>query len=96
VSAGSLHAFESPNLPPLATVGIDIGNQCCGPLMPFWNGSGSADPRLGQDPDYVIFVNDLQDASKNKFFFLLLITVLFEGTFMSFFKEKNYKEVTKQ
>ncbi len=26
VSAGSLHAFESPNLPPLATVGIDIGN----------------------------------------------------------------------
>ncbi len=25
VSAGSLHAFESPNLPPLATVGIDIG-----------------------------------------------------------------------
>jgi hypothetical protein len=49
------------------------------------------------DPDPAIFVIDLQDANKNKFLFLfyLLITVLVEGTFTSFFKDKKSKRVTK-
>jgi hypothetical protein len=38
--------------------------QCCG-SMPFWGGSGSADPfLLLMDPDPAIFVIDLQGASK--------------------------------
>jgi hypothetical protein len=46
------------------------------------------DPDL--DPDPAIFVTDLQEANKKlikKVF--LLITVLFEGTFTSFFKDKK-------
>jgi hypothetical protein len=39
------------------------------------------------DPDPGIFVSDLQDV-KNKISFLL-ITVIFEGTCISFFKDKN-------
>jgi hypothetical protein len=45
------------------------------------------------DPDPAIFVIDLQDASKKQFF--LLVTVLFEGTFTLFFKDKKSKRVTK-
>ncbi len=44
------------------------------------------------DPDPAIFVSDLQDVNKKLFFsskVLLLITVLFKGTFTSFFKDKK-------
>jgi hypothetical protein len=49
------------------------------------------------DPDPAIFVPDFQDANKKLVVFkvFLLITVLFEGTFTSFFKDKSHK-VTKQ
>jgi hypothetical protein len=57
------------------------------------------DPDL--DPDPAIFVIVLQDANKKTNFFKpvsLLITVLFEGTFTSFFKDtvKSQEEVRKQ
>ncbi len=39
------------------------------------------------DPDRAIFVIDLQDAKKNKFFSLLL----FENTITSFLKDKKSK-----
>jgi hypothetical protein len=39
------------------------------------------------EPDPAIFGTDLQEANKKKFFCLLL----FEGTFTSFFKDKNSK-----
>jgi hypothetical protein len=42
------------------------------------------------DPDPSIFIIDLQDANK-KFFCILL----FEGTFTSFFKDKNSKRIHK-
>jgi hypothetical protein len=49
------------------------------------------------DPDPAIFIIDLQDANKKlifkKDFYCIL---LFEGTFISFFKDKSQKEVTKQ
>jgi hypothetical protein len=45
------------------------------------------------DPDPAIFVIGLQDASKNQF--VLLVTLLFEGTFKLFFKDKKSKRVTK-
>ncbi len=58
--------------------------------MTFWCGSGSVDPCLWLiDPN--IFIIDLQDANKKqikKFFFC---TLLFEGTFTSFFKDKKSK-----
>jgi hypothetical protein len=41
------------------------------------------------DPDPAIFVIDLQDANKKQFFLKLLCVLLFEGTFMSFFKDKK-------
>jgi hypothetical protein len=44
------------------------------------------------DPDPAIFVIDLQDGNK-KLIFLLITS---NGTFTSFFKDKNPKEVTKQ
>jgi hypothetical protein len=48
------------------------------------------------DPDPSIFIIDLsrcqQKTNKKKFFCIFL----FEGTFTSFFKGKNLKEVTKQ
>jgi hypothetical protein len=55
------------------------------------------DPDSDPDPDPAIFVIDLQDASKklifeHNFFCLLL----FEGTFISFFKDKKTKRVTKE
>jgi hypothetical protein len=71
----------------------------------FWygSGSGSADPCLclmdpdpDSDPDSAIFVIDPQDANKKlilKKFFCLLLS---EGTFTSFFKDKESKKVTKQ
>jgi hypothetical protein len=69
-------------------------------LLPFWCGSGSADPCLDYwiririlDPDPAIFVIDLQDARKKLLFkhhFFCLL--LFGGTFTSFFKEKSQKE----
>ncbi len=44
-----------------------------------------------QASDLAIFVSDLQDANKKNFFFLCFsrITVLFECTFTSFFKDKQ-------
>jgi hypothetical protein len=36
--------------------------------MTFWCGSGSADPCPDPDPNPAIFITDLQDANKNKFF----------------------------
>jgi hypothetical protein len=59
--------------------------QCCG-SMTFWGGSGSgfADP--------AIFVNDLQDASKKLIFYNFFCLLLFEGTFISFFKDKKSKK----
>jgi hypothetical protein len=47
---------------------------------------------MDPDPDPAIFVIDIQDSNKKqiflkKFFFILL----FEGTFLSFFKEKKSK-----
>jgi len=71
----------------------------------FWygSGSGSADPCLylmdpdpDSDPDSAIFVIDPQDANKKlilKKFFCLSLS---EGTFTSFFKDKESKKVTKQ
>jgi hypothetical protein len=44
-------------------------------------------------PDPAVIVIDLQDANNKLFFFCLL---LFEGTFISIFKDKSNKEVTKQ
>ncbi len=41
---------------------------------------------MDADPDPAIFVSDLQDINK---FFFWLITFLFEGTFISFFKDKK-------
>jgi hypothetical protein len=44
-----------------------------------------------------IFVGDLQDVNKIKFFFLqVFCLLLFEGTFTSYFNDKKSKEVTKQ
>ncbi len=50
------------------------------------------------DPDPAIFVIDLQDANKKLIinfysYFPCLLTVLFEGTFTSFFKDKKSKIV---
>jgi hypothetical protein len=59
--------------------------------MKFWYGSGSADPHLTYGsgswrvPDFAIFVSDLQDVNK----VFLLIILLFEGTFTSFFEDKK-------
>jgi hypothetical protein len=41
------------------------------------------------DPDPAIFVIDLQDASKKLIFTQFFCTLLFEGTFTSFFKDKK-------
>jgi hypothetical protein len=48
---------------------------------------------MDPDPDPVIFVIDLQDANKKIIYFknLLLIILLFEGAFTSFFKNKSRK-----
>jgi hypothetical protein len=50
------------------------------------------------NPDPAIFIIDLQEANKKliKKKFFCILPVLFEGTFPSFFKDKNQKEVTKQ
>jgi hypothetical protein len=47
------------------------------------------------DPDPAVFAIDLQDANKKltKIFFFCLL--LFEGTFTSFFKDKNSKRSNK-
>jgi hypothetical protein len=45
------------------------------------------DPDQDADPNPAIFVSDLQDVKKLMFF--LVIMVLFEGTFTSFFKDKK-------
>ncbi len=60
-----------------------------------------ADPwHFGTDPDPAIFVIDLQDAGKNKFFlqvFLLITFWLFLKVHLhNFSKTKSQKEVTKQ
>jgi hypothetical protein len=47
---------------------------------------------MDPDPDPCLFVIDLKDAKIFIFFFkFLLNTVLFEGTFTSFFKDKKSK-----
>ncbi len=70
---------------------VSLSLQCCG-SMPFWCGSGSADPCLWlMDRDPAIFITDLQDANKKliekKFFCILL----FECTCTLFFKDKKSK-----
>jgi hypothetical protein len=70
--------------------------------MTFWcgSGSGSADPRLRlMDPDAYpdpsSFIIDLQDANKKtikKSSLYITGTVLFEGTFTSFFTGKKSKK----
>jgi hypothetical protein len=78
--------------------------QCCGSIT-FWcgSGSGSADSCLrqmdpGSDPDPVIFVIDLQDAIKTKYFIknFMLISLLLKVHLHHFAKIKRQKEVTKQ
>jgi hypothetical protein len=47
------------------------------------------------DPDPAIFVIDLQEAHKKITLFLkFFCSLLFEGTFTSFFKDKTSKKVT--
>ena len=55
------------------------------------------DPDPDPDPalDLAIFVIDFQDASKKLFFNTLFCLLLFEATFISFFKDKKSKRVTK-
>jgi hypothetical protein len=48
------------------------------------------------DPDPAIFVIDLQDANKKLFFQKVILLILFEVIFTSFFKDKSPKEGTKQ
>jgi hypothetical protein len=49
------------------------------------------------DPDPAIFVIDLQDTNKKPIFLKKFFCfLLFEGTFTSYFKDKNPKEVTNQ
>jgi hypothetical protein len=43
------------------------------------------------DPNPSIFIIDLQDANKNKFFKKVFLHILFEGTFTSFLKDKKSK-----
>jgi hypothetical protein len=50
---------------------------------------------MDPDPDPAIFVIDLQDASKKLFFNTLFCLLLFEATFISFFKDKKSKRDTK-
>jgi hypothetical protein len=52
------------------------------------------DPDPDADPDPAIFIIDLQDANK-KLIKKKFGTLLFEGTFTSFLKDKSQKEVTK-
>jgi hypothetical protein len=50
------------------------------------------DPDRDADPDPVIFIIDLQDANKKLInFFKFFSLLLFEGTFISFFKDKKSK-----
>ncbi len=44
---------------------------------------------MDPDPDPAIFVLDLQDANKKLFFYLSFLFITFEGTFTSFFYDKN-------
>jgi hypothetical protein len=45
---------------------------------------------MDPDPDPVVFVIDLQDANKKLFLFSKFFCwLLFEGTFISFFKDKK-------
>jgi hypothetical protein len=61
---------------------------------PTYQYSGPSHFGVDPDSDPSIFVIDLQDANKKLIFsksFFLLIRVLFEGTFTSFFKDKKSK-----
>ncbi len=44
---------------------------------------------MDPDPDPALFVTDLQDANKKLFFSKFFCLLLFEGTFISFFKDKR-------
>jgi hypothetical protein len=48
---------------------------------------------MDPDPDPSIFIIDLQDAKKNELLKKVFLhsTILFEGTFTSFFKDKKSK-----
>ncbi len=67
--------------------------QCCGSRT-FWGGSGSADPCLWlMDPDPAIFVIDLQDGCKNKFFNTIFSAYYFLKVHLhNFSKIKSQKE----
>jgi hypothetical protein len=47
------------------------------------------------DPDPAFFVIDRQDANQKLIFLLFFCSLLFEGTFTSFFKDKKSKRITK-
>jgi len=49
----------------------------------------STDPDTGPAPDPALFVSDLKDANQRKFFSKFLCLSLFEGTFLSYFKDKK-------
>jgi hypothetical protein len=49
------------------------------------------DPDSDVDPDSAIFVIDLQDANKKLILKKFFCSLLFEGTFTSFFKDKKFK-----
>jgi hypothetical protein len=48
------------------------------------------------DPDPAIFVIDLQDANKNKFFTVLMFITFLRYMYIIFSKIKSLKEVTEQ
>ncbi len=61
--------------------------------LTIWHGYGSADRCLWlTDPDPALFVSDLQHATKNIFCLLLL---LFERTFISFFKDDRVLKMSR-
>jgi hypothetical protein len=48
-----------------------------------------SDPGPDADPDSFIFIIDLQDANEKRIYKKIFCIVLFEGTFISFFKDKK-------
>ncbi len=64
--------------------------QCSG-SMPFWGGSGSADPCLWiMDPDPAIFVIDLQDASK------LIFNTIFSASYFLMVHLHHFSKIKSQ
>ncbi len=50
------------------------------------------DPDPDSDPDPAIFVIDLQDANKNNFFMKFFCLLHFEGTYITFQRQKFKKK----